>query len=341
MKICPLNLKQKLYTTAAVDNIDHNPTSTTSQKSFHGTGVSIFQHPCRPDDGVEQTTASVTFCDDERTDHVLKDFLNVNLDVPFIKRGPNGITVSYKSDETFNKYTHEEMSWTQEVGNEVSSPKGAHVSWSSHHAKNSEVAQAKSISAMLPLIDEKSTHHGTIKHVMDNVSSITSLLSPEQQMSILAADQPVYTVAKQIQWAWPDLYRKDKFFILMGGLHIEMKIMEALGLLLEGTGWIQCLAKADICGPGTADSFLTVAHVKRSRYAHEVTAACLGILQMECFETATECREKDQEYAEWKRAQAQRQSMFFFWSLILDLQTVLLSFLRSTRTGNIEAYIEM
>ena len=39
----------------ALDNLDHNPSSTTSQSSFHGTGISMFQFPsqnksgeCRP-----------------------------------------------------------------------------------------------------------------------------------------------------------------------------------------------------------------------------------------------------------------------------------------------------
>ena len=43
--ICPPVLRKQLFTTAAVDNIDHNPTATTAQTSFHGTSVSIFQHP--------------------------------------------------------------------------------------------------------------------------------------------------------------------------------------------------------------------------------------------------------------------------------------------------------
>ena len=29
----------------ALDNLDHNPSSTTSQSSFHGTGISMFQFP--------------------------------------------------------------------------------------------------------------------------------------------------------------------------------------------------------------------------------------------------------------------------------------------------------
>lgn len=42
--VCPPVLCQSLFTTSAVDNIDHNPSSTTANDSFHGTGISMFQH---------------------------------------------------------------------------------------------------------------------------------------------------------------------------------------------------------------------------------------------------------------------------------------------------------
>jgi hypothetical protein len=42
--VCPPTLCKDLFTTGAVDNIDHNPSSTTAQDSFHGTGISLFQH---------------------------------------------------------------------------------------------------------------------------------------------------------------------------------------------------------------------------------------------------------------------------------------------------------
>lgn len=37
-----------------MDNIDHNPGSTTSKESFHGTGVSLFQHPTFEGEGVDR-----------------------------------------------------------------------------------------------------------------------------------------------------------------------------------------------------------------------------------------------------------------------------------------------
>ena len=43
--VCPPKLRKNLFTTSAIDNVDHNLSSTTVQDSFHGTGISIFQHP--------------------------------------------------------------------------------------------------------------------------------------------------------------------------------------------------------------------------------------------------------------------------------------------------------
>ena len=43
--VCPPNLREGLYTTAAIDNIDHNPRSTTATDALHGTAISLFQHP--------------------------------------------------------------------------------------------------------------------------------------------------------------------------------------------------------------------------------------------------------------------------------------------------------
>jgi hypothetical protein len=52
--VCPPKLKSGLFTTAAVDNIDHNPSSTSAHDSFHGTGISLFQHPDKNFSGVDR-----------------------------------------------------------------------------------------------------------------------------------------------------------------------------------------------------------------------------------------------------------------------------------------------
>ncbi len=39
------NLRGGLFTVGALDNCDHNPSSTTSHDSFHDTTISLFQFP--------------------------------------------------------------------------------------------------------------------------------------------------------------------------------------------------------------------------------------------------------------------------------------------------------
>ena len=43
--VVPTNFHKGVLTTGAVDNIDYNPSSNTATGSFHGTGISLFQHP--------------------------------------------------------------------------------------------------------------------------------------------------------------------------------------------------------------------------------------------------------------------------------------------------------
>ena len=42
--VCPVDLEKNVFTTAAIDNLDHNPRSATSESSFHDTIISVFQH---------------------------------------------------------------------------------------------------------------------------------------------------------------------------------------------------------------------------------------------------------------------------------------------------------
>lgn len=53
--VCAMKLRHGLFTTAATDNIDHNPSSTTPKDSFHGAAISLFQHPTETGAGTERT----------------------------------------------------------------------------------------------------------------------------------------------------------------------------------------------------------------------------------------------------------------------------------------------
>ena len=57
--LCPTNLRKGLFTTAAIDNIDHNPSSTTTSDSFHGTGISLFQHVSTNCPGIDRQIVAI------------------------------------------------------------------------------------------------------------------------------------------------------------------------------------------------------------------------------------------------------------------------------------------
>ena len=51
----PFQPENKRFTIAAVDNIEHNTSSTTAISSFHGTSISLIQHPTEEGEGLENT----------------------------------------------------------------------------------------------------------------------------------------------------------------------------------------------------------------------------------------------------------------------------------------------
>ena len=81
----------------------------------------------------------------------------------------------------------------------------------------------------------------------------------------MAVDQPLFALAKMVQWKWPDTHGEDKYVVMFGGLHLEMALWSTLGDLLEGSGWTNALVEAEIASSGVAESFLKTSHLTRTR----------------------------------------------------------------------------
>ena len=69
--VFPPALKGGHFTTGAVDNIDHDPSSTSAHGSFHGTGISLFQHPPADTNFSEVPRVVFTMPDDMATNGTL------------------------------------------------------------------------------------------------------------------------------------------------------------------------------------------------------------------------------------------------------------------------------
>ena len=104
-----------------------------------------------------------------------------------------------------------------------------------------------------------------IKHSLTVIEKAVTMLNPNQT-PVVAFDQPLFALAKKVQWIWPQTHGEDKFVIMFGGLHIELTALKALGKWLDSSGWVAALVHAEIASSGIANSFLKSSHITRIRH---------------------------------------------------------------------------
>jgi len=340
--VCPPVLRKGLFTTSAMDNIDHNPTATTATTSFHGTSVSVFQHPTKEDKGEER--GQLKFGEEKvKTVPELPDsFTNVR-PAFFTKKKPSppqsGVT--HPDTSLLRPQLAMEYEWLEKV---TVTDGPVDVTWSAHHASQKRGKPFEvSITSLLPLLRDQAHSVATVKHVMDKIKEIVAFLNPGQ-VPLIAADQPIYAVAKQVQWHWPEIYGEDKFVIMFGGLHIEMAALKSIGTLLQDSGWTGALLEAGIASPGTADSFLTASSIIRTRQMHQITACSLyKLLKAAHTDYSKETDEQPEEvpsFEAWCEHRKLQSPQFHFWYMVLSMELVILLLIRSFREANFFLYCQ-
>ncbi len=116
--------------------------------------------------------------------------------------------------------------------------------------------------------------------------------------------------------------------VMLGGLHIEMAALKTISDWLQGSDWIHILVQAEIAV--TAESFLRVVHVARSRRAHQITAAALYIRQHRAYDCycQSEFVNSDEsnvpDFEDLCQQRAMKIPKFHYWATLLDLELFLL-----------------
>ena len=218
------------------------------------------------------------------------------------------------------------------------------VSWAAYHADHQELNDhVITPTALLPLFEESAHTVPMIKHALDVVKKSVEYLNPGQ-VPVLTFDQPLYALAKQIQWKWPDEYGEGKFVMMFGGLHIEMAALKTAGDWLQGSGWTQALVQAEIASAGVAESFLRATHVTRTRRAHQITAAALNILQHCAYSHYHQemMNEGDDplSFNAWCQQRTSSSPQFAYWASVMALEVCILVNVHSLREANFEMYLD-
>lgn len=328
--VCPPVLRKGLFTTAAVDTIDHNSTATIASTSFHSTSISMFQHPSKENGGEQRVSPEITDSRTRKVPELPEHYTNIA--PAYFKKNPTPASVdevSLPDPSLFQRNIRVEYKWLEKVQGTTDVDDESNITWSAHHASQKRSSECEtSITSLLPLL--------TIKHAMKKVREAVAFLNPGQT-PILAADQPLYAMAKEIQWYWPEEYGEDKFVIMF-----EMTALKSIGSMLAGSGWTSALVEADVASSGTADSFLTATNVTKTCQAHQVTACSLFQLLKKVYSSyLAEHSDGDEEassFVEWCDSQKKESPQFAFWFSIRNMELTILTLVRAFREGNFNLY---
>ena len=162
----------------------------------------MFQHPTTDNEGEKREPLQVG---DKRTKTVLElpdSYTNIR-PAFFRKKNPSPpraeglivLGIALLKPQLALKYE-----WLEKVCVIEEVDGALNVTWSVHHASKKRSALFEvSITALLPLLRDQAHSVATIKHVMGKISDTVAFLNPGQ-VPFIDADQPIYAVAKQIQW---------------------------------------------------------------------------------------------------------------------------------------------
>ena len=344
--VCPLNLLKGVFTCGAVDNIDHNPSSVTAHDSFHGTAISLRQFPTSEIPGVKRTKVQR---DIERKSKISPLPLSYSL-VPsksatFDPVVPTRCVPLSAEEDSIKINSQKETQWLSNLSSKINNPTQDDIydlSWAAFHASNQcQPSFIPSIIALLPLFRENAHSVCMMSHAMQMVTKAIHHINPTQ-VPVIVVDQPLFAICKQIQWTWPESHGEDKIVVMMGGLHIEMNLLKLLGDWLSESGWITSLVQAGITTSGRAESMLTGSHVIRTRNAHQVSVCALKIMRDRVYHIYQENAPANGilTFDEWVKKQCKEQPQFKYWSTTMDLQLIVLQFIRSIRERDFKMYIQ-
>lgn len=341
--VWPRQIPKNEFVTFAVDNIDHNPSSSTSTGSFHGTAISIRAHPSSEEELNSDADSMMKLILPKRT-LKLRGLLS---SYTIVKELPETDRKFVKVPQVFSPLNRTstyqnaiivENEWYKIVDSTIQkqSITTEKIHWSSFHAhRTRDVTLNPCVTALLPLFHESAHTPSMISHALNIAARTTEFLNPGQSV-VIACDEPLFAITKELQWTYPDSF--GNIVPMMGGLHIEMTMLKCIGQWLEGSEWDAALYAANVATKGVAESFIHGTHVTKCRYAHQVSAAVLHILKRKAF-LNEELPDTTESFNEWNNRKIETEPTFHYWDQVLQLQQCLLVFVRAIRERNFELYI--
>ncbi|KAK3912859.1 Chromosome-associated kinesin KIF4 [Frankliniella fusca] len=345
--LCPSHLQKGRFTIGAYDNIDHNPTSITAKGSFHGTSISIFQtgnavglkrklQTCYQDVAVKGRRGVPLLPEN----YAAIESYALKSKEPLVPPRRSETAATIKTSRGVLNVLNSESDWllfVRELLDDSDHIGDHNVSWAAFHAAKEVAAHLPATNALLPLFESCSEDVDMMRHGMSLVKLLVEHLNGGQ-VPVLCVDQPLYKLARLVQWNSPssDRLAENNFFVMLGPFHIEKAFLSVIGQFAENSGWKTIMSSSGIMTESAAEAILKVHNVTKSRAAFQITAAVLYSLMMDAYEVTAE----NQTLEEWITDCSKQYPTFLFWLNFLEIILLLLQFVKSLRCAMFPLYVE-
>ena len=186
---------------------------------------------------------------------------------------------------------------------------------------------------IFPTLPDKAHTLSMQTHMMRMHRKATFLVNPGQT-PVSTADLPLYSQQKKAQKLFEDV-AEDKHVSVIGMLQAEINGQDTGGQLMDGTGWTNMFYMAGIFPPGVARSLLGGKFIKRTRYAYQLTAAWLYILEERAYKSYLDQSIGPHEPFEiWEKRMIKNCPTFRFWITCRNFIHLELRFVRGQRSGD-------
>ena len=210
--VCPSSFEKGYFTTTAIDNVDKNFASSTALNSFHGTTLSVFQHTS-PDKPFSRKPLQLDLSKPINTVYRLPDS-NTELRPTSDCKPDAPLTEDYEYRlSSCDKFS---LEWMEKLSENKITNDDVPISFSSFYNRQQQAITGVSNIVLLPLLEESINSPAMVRHSVEVLTRITRHVN-ENQITVITADQPVYTLGKQIQWKYKE--ECTDVFWMMGSLH--------------------------------------------------------------------------------------------------------------------------
>ena len=271
--VCPPKLRKDVFTTAGIDNIDQNPSSTTASDSFHGTVISLVQDPTATNKGTERGTnvISGTVQEVKAISELPLAFCNVppavlRVNDPIVPEPHSGYIYIRLEDgmmtpaDVPEEEEFQRLRNAKELASKATLEKPDFITWAAFHAcRQPTTAHIPAVISLLPMFYENAHSIAMILHAMNMIKAAVNHVNPSE-IPVITLDQPLFALGKLIQWNWPSTHGEEKFVLMLGGLHIGMAAFKLLGDWLDGSGWTSALVAVEVATQWRSFRFFHQSH---------------------------------------------------------------------------------